>query len=231
MIDAFATNLKTIQNKIQTISKQYAQKHDIKSHNIKLIAVSKYHSIDEILAMHSLGQNSFGENKVQDLKTKISQIDFSKNFEWHFIGSLQRNKINTLLSLNPALIHSIDSLNLAYEIDKKCKQLGKIQPILLQVNSANEPSKHGFDLKNAKEAFLKIKESTTNLNLCGIMTIGAHSEDKSKIEDSFARTKKLHDSLEKYGSSVLSMGMSGDFELALQNGANMLRIGSALFRH
>ena len=231
MIDAFATNLKTIQSKIQTISKQYAQKHNIKSYNIKLIAVSKYHSIDEILAMRSLGQISFGENKVQDLKTKISQIDSSKNFEWHFIGSLQRNKINALLALNPTLIHSIDSLNLAYEIDKKCKQLGKIQSVLLQVNSANEPSKHGFDLKKAKEAFLKIKENTTNLHLCGIMTIGAHSEDKSKIEDSFASAKELHDSLASAGSSVLSMGMSGDFEIALQNGANMLRIGSALFRH
>lgn len=239
MIDDFKKNLKSIQEKIQTHSQIYTQKHNIKTHDIKLIAVSKYHSTQEILALHSLGQCSFGENKVQDLKQKINEID-SKNsidekfidknsIEWHFIGTLQRNKINSLLALRPALIHSIDSLPLALAIDEKCLELGIIQSVLLQVNSANEPSKHGFSLECAKEAFLEIKERAKNLNLCGIMTIGAHSDDRSKINDSFAITKELYDSLSSAGASVLSMGMSGDFDLAIQNGANMLRIGSALF--
>lgn len=234
MINDFRQNLKSIQDKIQKYSQIYTQKHNIKTHEIKLIAVSKYHSTKEILALHSLGQCSFGENKVQDLKQKIGEIDskslVGKNsIEWHFIGTLQRNKINSLLALRPALIHSIDSLPLAIAIDEKCLELGIIQPVLLQVNSANEPSKHGFSLECAKEAFLEIKDRAKNLNLCGIMTIGAHSDDRSKINDSFAITKEIYDSLSSAGASVLSMGMSGDFDLAMQNGANMLRIGSALF--
>lgn len=236
MINDFRQNLKSIRDKIQKYSQIYAQKHNIKTHEIKLIAVSKYHSTKEILALHSLGQCYFGENKVQDLRQKIGEID-SKNLasknsiKWHFIGTLQRNKINSLLALRPALIHSIDSLPLAIAIDEKCLELGIIQPVLLQVNSADEPSKHGFSLECAKEAFLEIKDRAKNLNLCGIMTIGAHSDDRSKINDSFAITKELYDSLSSAGASVLSMGMSGDFDLAIQNGANMLRIGSALFSH
>lgn len=234
MINYFRQNLKSIRDKIQKYSQIYAQKHNIKTHEIKLIAVSKYHSTKEILALHSLGQCYFGENKVQDLKQKIGEIDskslVGKNsIKWHFIGTLQRNKINSLLALRPALIHSIDSLPLAIAIDEKCLELGIIQPVLLQVNSASEPSKHGFSLECAKEAFLEIKDRAKNLNLCGIMTIGAHSDDRSKINDSFAITKELYDSLSSAGASVLSMGMSGDFDLAIQNGANMLRIGSALF--
>ena len=234
MINDFRQNLKSIQDKIQKYSQIYTQKHNIKSHEIKLIAVSKYHSTQEILALHSLGQCCFGENKVQDLRQKIGEIDskslVSNNpIEWHFIGTLQRNKINSLLALRPALIHSIDSLPLALAIDEKCLELDIIQPVLLQVNSANEPSKHGFSLECAKEAFLEIKDRAKNLNLCGVMTIGAHSDDRNKINDSFAITKELYDSLSSAGASVLSMGMSGDFDLAIQNGANMLRIGSALF--
>ena len=234
MINDFRQNLKSIQDKIQKYSQIYTQKHNIKTHEIKLIAVSKYHSTQEILALHSLGQCCFGENKVQDLRQKIGEIDskslVSNNpIEWHFIGTLQRNKINSLLALRPALIHSIDSLPLALAIDEKCLELDIIQPVLLQVNSANEPSKHGFSLECAKEAFLEIKDRAKNLNLCGVMTIGAHSDDRNKINDSFAITKELYDSLSSAGASVLSMGMSGDFDLAIQNGANMLRIGSALF--
>ena len=250
MTNAFAKNLQTIHDKIQKSSQQYAQKNNIKSHNIKLIAVSKYHSTNEILALHKLGQCDFGENKVQDLKQKIDEIHKlepcqnvayqsisqhpqkthqTTQIKWHFIGSLQKNKINALLALKPTLIHSIDSISLAKALNDRCAKLGIIQNALLQVNSANEPSKHGFSLSQAKEAFLEIKLSTTHLNLCGIMTIGAHSEDIGKINESFARTKELYDSLASAGASVLSMGMSGDFELAIQNGANMLRIGSALF--
>lgn len=234
MINDFRQNLKSIQDKIQKYSQIYTQKHNIKTHDIKLIAVSKYHSTQEILALHSLGQCCFGENKVQDLRQKIGEIDskslVSNNpIEWHFIGTLQRNKINSLLALRPALIHSIDSLPLALAIDEKCLELDIIQPVLLQVNSANEPSKHGFSLECAKETFLEIKDRAKNLNLCGVMTIGAHSDDRNKINDSFAITKELYDSLSSAGASVLSMGMSGDFDLAIQNGANMLRIGSALF--
>ena len=236
MINDFRQNLKSIQDKIQKYSQIYTQKHNIKTHDIKLIAVSKYHSTQEILALHSLGQCCFGENKVQDLRQKIGEIDskslVSNNpIEWHFIGTLQHNKINSLLALRPALIHSIDSIPLALAIDEKCLGLDIIQPVLLQVNSANEPSKHGFSLECAKEAFLEIKDRAKNLNLCGVMTIGAHSDDRNKINDSFAITKELYDSLSSAGASVLSMGMSGDFDLAIQNGANMLRIGSALFSH
>ena len=218
---AFAKNLKRIIARIENARLSYSS-HQI----IKLIAVSKYHTSSDIECMYEAGQRAFGENKVQDLKSKTTDLA-TLPIEWHFIGTLQSNKINTLLSLKPSLVHSVDSLALALALDKKCQTRGMVQDILLQVNASKEDSKHGFALESISDIYAQITHTCANLRLKGIMTIGANVDDKRQIAQCFEQTKKAFDTLQ--GAEILSMGMSGDFELAIQNGANMVRIGSALF--
>lgn len=193
---------------------------------IKLVAVSKYWDISQIIELYNGGQRAFGENKVQDLKAKSTQLE-SYPLEWHLIGTIQENKINTIISLSPALIHSIDSLKLALSFQQRLEREGKTQRALLQINSSREESKSGVSIEEAKEVYLAIQESCPNLVLEGVMSIGAHSEDTSKIIKSFEITKEIFDSLPN--AKTLSMGMSGDYELAISCGANLLRIGSALW--
>lgn len=193
---------------------------------IKLVAVSKYWDISQIIELYNGGQRAFGENKVQDLKAKANELE-NYPLEWHLIGTIQENKINAIISLSPALIHSIDSLKLAHSFQQRLEREGKTQRALLQINSSREESKSGVSIEEAKEVYLAIQESCPNLVLEGVMSIGAHSEDTSKIIKSFEITKEIFDSLPN--AKTLSMGMSGDYELAISCGANLLRIGSALF--
>ena len=215
-------NLKSVVSRIEQARLAYSA-HQV----IRFIAVSKYHTKDEIQALYQLGQRTFGENKVQDLSFKVSALSHLP-LEWHFIGRLQKNKINALLALRPALIHSIDSMELAKALNDRCMREQIRQDILLQVNSANEESKQGVRLESAREVYFQIKEQCKNLNLRGLMSIGAHTDDRCEIDKSFASTKEIFDSIK--GADILSMGMSGDFEIAIKNGANLLRIGSALFQ-
>ncbi|AFI04840.1 YggS family pyridoxal phosphate-dependent enzyme [Helicobacter cetorum] len=196
-------------------------------HVVKIVAISKNASIEAIQNYYDCSQRAFGENKVQDLKTKMQSLEHLP-LEWHMVGSLQENKINTLLSLKPALLHSLDSLKLALSIEKRCEKLGVTLNALLQVNSAYEESKSGVMPEVVLETYAQIKESCKHITLKGLMCMGAHSDDEKKIEKSFVITKKLFDKLEN--ASILSMGMSSDFELAIACGANLLRIGSHLFK-
>lgn len=194
---------------------------------IKLVAVSKYWDANQIVELYESGQRAFGENKVQDLKAKSHELE-NYPLEWHLIGSIQENKINTIISLAPSLIHSIDSLKLALAFQQRLEREGKRQKALLQINSAREESKSGVSPEEAKEVYLAIQESCPNLILEGVMSIGAHTEDEKIIAKSFEMTKNIFDSLPN--AKILSMGMSGDYELAISCGANMLRIGSALMQ-
>ncbi|WP_104697285.1 MULTISPECIES: YggS family pyridoxal phosphate-dependent enzyme [unclassified Helicobacter] len=198
-------------------------------HLIKLVAVSKYSEVQKIEELYNCGQRAFGENKVQDLKMKAECL---KNIpiQWHFIGKLQTNKINALLDLNPFLIHSIDSLELAKEINKRCVMKQKTIRALLQVNSANEDGKNGVMAQECIEVYHQIIENCPNLKLEGLMCMGAHSTDFAEIDQSFRVTKNLFDQLQAVGAKTLSMGMSGDYEIAIANGANLLRIGSEIFK-
>jgi len=200
---------------------------EVDRHNIvKIVAVSKYTDSSSISAIYSCGQRAFGESRVQDLEKKRIELD-TLPLEWHFIGRLQENKINKLLEIRPFLFHSLDSLDLAAKIDKRVS--GKPFDALLQINSAYEESKAGFSPEEAKEAYLNIKESYKNINLKGIMTIGAHSSDRDKVKKSFEKAKSVYEELKNEGATVLSMGMSSDFLLAIECGSNMLRLGSILF--
>lgn len=243
-----ASNLALITRQIDAATERYQAKAGITGHKVTLVAVSKYQDVESMRALYLAGQRAFGENRVQDLRQKASELERllaqppyqvtlkpqapQTPIEWHFIGTLQRNKINHLLALSPTLIHSIDSIELALSLDERCKAQGRIQPALLQVNAANEPSKHGFSLESTCDAFAHIRARTSHLRLQGLMTIGAHTQDISAVVESFARTKALYDTLRAAYSDVetLSMGMSGDFMHAIEQGANMVRIGSALFR-
>ncbi|MDF1877582.1 YggS family pyridoxal phosphate-dependent enzyme [Sulfurimonas sp. SAG-AH-194-L11] len=195
-------------------------------HIVKIVAVSKYSSADEISTLYSIGQRAFGENKVQDLKAKAIALD-ALPLEWHFIGNLQKNKINNLLDIDPTLFQALDSLELAYELQKKLEAKDMTLECLMQINSAKEESKHGFMPEDAKEAYLRILKQCPNIKLKGVMSIGAHSKDKEVIKKSFETTYSIYKELPN--ATICSMGMSGDFEMAIECGSNMVRLGSIMF--
>ena len=192
---------------------------------IKLVAISKYWQEEQILELYKSGQRAFGENKVQDLKRK-SEVLGDYPLEWHFVGSIQENKINALLTLQPTLIHSLDSLKTAQAFQKRLEREGKTQRALLQINASKEESKSGVSPEEAEEVYLEILESCPALLLEGVMSIGANTQDQQEVKRGFELTQRIYDALP--GAKILSMGMSGDFELAISCGANLVRIGSAL---
>ena len=193
---------------------------------VKIVAVSKYVDSEAVKKLYNEGQRAFGENRVQVLEEKVNDLK-DLPIEWHFIGNLQKNKINKLLKLNPFMIQSINSFELAKEIDKRANK--KIN-CLLEINSAKEESKSGIAPELAIDTYQKIKENCPNINLKGVMTIGAHSEDEKEIKKSFELTYSIFEKLQKDGAKICSMGMSSDFELAIKCGSNMIRVGSALFK-
>lgn len=195
-------------------------------HIVKIVAASKYVDAEAVRSLYAIGQRAFGENRVQDLVSKTEALD-DLPIEWHFIGTLQKNKINHLLSCNPHMLHSIDSIELARSLNERLERDGKTLRALVQVNSAYEESKSGFLPEEFSDAYAQIAEECPRLKLQGIMSIGAHVDDAAVVRKSFEATRRLFDSLP--GATVCSMGMSGDFELAIECGSNMVRLGSILF--
>jgi pyridoxal phosphate enzyme (YggS family) len=146
------------------------------------------------------------------------------------IGTLQKNKINHLIDLNPSLFHALDSIDLAHELNKKLVAKGQTMSALLQINAAKEESKAGVASEEAFDIYQQIKETCPQITLKGVMTIGAHSEDQQEIQKSFETTHAIYEKLQTEGATICSMGMSGDYELAIACGSNLVRIGSALFQ-
>ena len=198
-------------------------------HIVKIIGISKYSTANDVKTLYEAGQRAFGENKVQDLKQKMEELD-ELPIEWHFVGTLQKNKINNLIDLNPTLTQSLDSLDLALELNKKLEAKNKKLSALLQINSAYEETKSGVMPEVAINVYKQIIELCPNIILKGVMSIGAHVEDEKVIKDSFKTTKKIYDELVPFGAKYCSMGMSSDFELAIACGSNMIRVGSTLFK-
>lgn len=196
--------------------------------NVKIIAISKSVTASEIEQMHRIGQRAFGENRVQDMSEKAHTLGHLA-LEWHFVGRLQTNKINQLIDLNPSLIHSLSSLELALELDKRLVVKDKKLSALLQINSAYEAQKAGVEPEKTIEIYKEIQTRCQNIELQGVMSIGAHSEDVRLIQKSFETTYTLFEKLKPHGAKYCSMGMSGDYELAIRCGSNMLRLGSVLF--
>jgi len=198
-------------------------------HIVKLVTVAKYTEVENIATLYELGQRAFGENQVQQLRDRMKELE-TLPLEWHMIGRLQKNKINNLIDLRPFLMQSLDSIELAQELHKKLEAKESRMNCLLQINAAREETKAGFSPESAYDAYMEIKERFPQITLKGVMTIGAHTDDTKAIQASFETTHKIYQNLEKEGATVCSMGMSGDYELAIKCGSNLVRIGSALFK-
>ncbi|EAK1250244.1 YggS family pyridoxal phosphate-dependent enzyme [Campylobacter lari] len=192
--------------------------------NVRLVAASKYVQDEQIRELFKQGVVEFGENQVQALALKKEKLQ-DLEIKWHFIGNLQSNKINLLIKQNPLLWQSCNGLKIAKAVDKR---LDYKLDTLLEINTANESSKSGIEQNKAIEEYLQIQEECKNLNLTGIMCIG--SMDEEKVQESFEQTFKIYEILQKHGAKICSMGMSGDFELAIKCGSNMVRLGSILFK-
>jgi pyridoxal phosphate enzyme (YggS family) len=195
-------------------------------HIVKIVAVSKYSDIESVKMLYALGQRAFGENQIQQLQERV-QSTSELPLEWHMVGRIQTNKINKLIDIDPFLTHSIDSISLAEALDKRLKAKGKKMDALLQINSAKEPSKAGVAPEEAIDIYQEISERFDSVNLKGVMSIGAHTEDEEIVKKSFETTRAIFDKLD--GASICSMGMSGDFELAILSGSNLIRVGSTIF--
>jgi len=196
---------------------------------IKLVAVSKYFPAGAIRDVYDAGQRVFGESRAQELRDKMPQLP--ADIDWHFIGPLQTNKLRYLI---PAcrLIHAVESVEMAEAIQKYSKKKQHITRILVEVNSSGEKSKHGLAPDDVVENVLKIGEYS-HIRVEGLMTIGPHTDDIKQITGAFATTRRLLEKCNQYLADkpmrILSMGMSGDFEIAIYEGSTMVRVGSAIF--
>ena len=195
---------------------------------VQMVVVSKYTEVDNIKTLYELGQRNFGENQVQQLESRSKELE-ELPLAWHMVGTLQKNKINKLIDINPVLLQSLDSIELANELNKRLENRGKKMSALLQINSSGEATKSGVKPEEAMDIYSQIKETCPNIELKGVMTIGAHTDDKELIKKSFNTTYKIYEKLQNQGAKICSMGMSGDFKLAIECGSNMVRIGSKLF--
>lgn len=195
---------------------------------VSLVAVTKTKPIEDIMVAYNVGHRVFGENKVQEMESKWQELP--KDIEWHMIGHLQRNKVKYMAPF-VSLIHAVDSLRLLREINKEAQKNERVINCLLQIKIAEEDSKFGMDKNDAiqlleSDDFKKFE----NIKIIGLMGMATFTEDEKQVSDEFESLKTLFDSVkEKYNMSVLSMGMSGDYKLAIKNGSNMVRIGSAVF--
>jgi pyridoxal phosphate enzyme (YggS family) len=200
---------------------------------IKIVAVSKSHSVDTVANGITAGIKIFGENYVQEMKEKIKQLE-TRNIaqpEWHYIGHLQTNKVKYIAPY-VSLIHSVDSVHLAEEISKQAKKINKTIDILIQVNTSGEESKSGCQPQETCDIFRIVKD-IENINVVGLMTIGSFSDDEFIYRNEFRLLKSMKEQMnEKYPEvnvRHLSMGMTHDFEAAIEEGATIVRIGTAIF--
>jgi PLP dependent protein len=199
----------------------------LKNEQITLIAVSKTFPAKYCSKAIACGVTDLGESRIQDTESKIDQVKGSAR--WHLIGHLQSNKVAKALKLYD-LIQSVDSYKLAETISNKAEREFEI---LVQINSSGEESKFGFSTDEAQDEILKIAE-LNNIKIMGLMTIGPYVTDETAIRASFTKVRDIFENLKRFENDKmimkhLSMGMSGDFELAIKEGANMIRIGSLIF--
>lgn len=195
---------------------------------IKLIAVSKTFPVSDISELYELGHRDFGENKVQELNDKEKQLK-DKNIFWHLIGHLQTNKVKYVIDY-VSLIHSVDSVKLAEEIQRRASGASKMIDILVQVNTSGEESKFGIEPSLTADLCSAIK-SFENIRLKGLMTIGKFTDNENEIRDNFRLLRSMYDELKPVNKDFeyLSMGMTSDYRIAVEEGTNMLRVGSAIF--
>lgn len=219
-------NLDELYKKIERATHRSLRKFE----DVNLIAVTKYQSLEALKILYSLGVREFGENRIQEALEKIENLP--KDINWHLIGTLQKNKVVKALN-SFKLIHSVDSLDLALKIGMTSETLGLITPILLQVNISEELTKHGFRKDEVYQNFEKLN-SIPGIAIKGLMTMAPLKSDEKALRATFSGLRSLKDELNRQVQNnpleILSMGMSQDFEVAIEEGATHLRIGSYLFR-
>nr|WP_288933458.1 YggS family pyridoxal phosphate-dependent enzyme [uncultured Allomuricauda sp.] len=196
---------------------------------VTLVAVSKTKPNEDILEAYEAGQRVFGENKVQEMVQKWE--DLPKDIEWHMIGHLQRNKVKYMAEF-VSLIHGVDSPRLLKEINKHAKKHDRVIPCLLQIHIAEEDTKFGLDEKELNELIdSDVFKAMENIKIVGLMGMATFTKDEKQVRREFAQLKSMFDALKMKLSyiSILSMGMSGDYNIAIEEGSTMVRIGSSIF--
>jgi pyridoxal phosphate enzyme (YggS family) len=211
--------------------KYVAINEELAKNKVTLVAVSKTKPAEDIQAMYDLGQRDFGENYVQELVDKEAQLP--KDIRWHFIGHLQSNKVKYIASF-VHLIHGVDSFKLLQEINKQAAKNNRVIDCLLQVYIAKEETKFGLDEDELKIILTEFASELKNIRITGLMGMASFTNDMNKVQSEFQYLKKLFDSYAKSSSptiqlQILSMGMSADYTLAVEQGSTMVRIGSLLF--
>ncbi|MDD7409652.1 YggS family pyridoxal phosphate-dependent enzyme [Fusobacterium gastrosuis] len=208
------------------------KKYSSHPEKVKLIAVTKYVDENVIEKILDTGHNILGENKAQVIREKIDYFK-AKNMdiEWHFIGNLQKNKVKYIIN-DVSLIHSVNKLSLAEEINKRAEQVGKVIDILLEINIYGEESKQGYKLEELISDLEALK-NLKNINIKGLMTMGPLDVDEVTTRKVFAELvrikKELNENYFNNSLTELSMGMSGDYKIALQEGSTIIRVGSKLY--
>ena len=225
--------MKQIEERIKEIYEEVKQ-YSPYPEKVKVIAVSKYLTAQEMLPYLETGIITLGENRVQVIQEKYEELStypFAKSLEWHFIGNLQKNKVKYIAD-KVSMIHSVNKLSLAEEINKKMEALGKKMPVLIEVNVSGEESKEGYEVLEAEKDLPKLL-NLKNISICGLMTMAPFTEYIEEQRRVFHKLRTLkEDWNEKYfqGSlTELSMGMSNDYKIALQEGATMIRLGRKIF--
>ena len=221
-----------IRNNIQAVRERMeaaAARCGRKASDITLIAVSKLHSAEEVDAAADAGITDVGENKVQEIISKQPQVRSA--LTWHLIGHLQTNKVKSVID-KVSVIHSVDSFHLAQEIDRRAQQAGLVKDILLQVNAAHEETKFGLSAEETLPLAESIAEKLKNVRIRGLMQIAPYAEDPEDVRKYFRQVRELFEKLRDGGfaeADMLSMGMSHDFETAIEEGATHIRVGTAIF--
>lgn len=201
--------------------------------NVKLVAVSKTKPASDIETLYNAGQRIYGENKVQEMVDKAAMLP--TDIAWHMIGHLQRNKVKYIAPF-VSLIHGVDSLKLLQEIDKQAEKANRTIPCLLQMHIAEEDTKFGLDKQELKALLTSTEyQNMQHVQVCGLMGMATFTDDTAQVKREFEGLKALFDEVKQQhfadtpAFDTLSMGMSGDYELAIAAGSNMVRIGSMLF--
>ena len=210
-----------IQNRLEKIKNELNE-------DTTLVAVSKTKPIEEIKSLYDIGHIDFGENKVQELVNKHAVLP--KDINWHMIGHLQRNKVRQIIPFIH-LIHSVDSLRLLNKINEEAKKINRVVNILIQIKISNDNSKYGFNFDEIEYLITnRILDEYEFIDIKGLMGMATFTKDENVIDDEFKKLKKFYLKYRPQTNfSVLSMGMSGDYRIALKNKSNMLRLGSIIF--
>lgn len=196
--------------------------------NVELVAVSKTKPVEDLMEAYNAGQRIFGENKIQEMSDKFEAMP--KDIQWHMIGHVQSNKVK-FMAPYVALIHGVDTLKLLQEINKQAAKNNRVISVLLQVFIADEETKFGFDAAELSEIFnSNVLATHKNIQVKGLMGMATFTENQQQIKEEFTTLKSLYDQFKTTNNlSILSMGMSGDYKIAIDCGSTMVRIGSSIF--